>query len=133
MSRERLRLADYLAHVVEAIERIERNTSGLAYDAFSSNEMAQDAVIRNLEILGEACRNIDRSFPGFAATYPRFRLRDAQLARARLFRGRLGRGLANDPGGSAAAAPAGGGGDTRCGLRLTCVARMRRRCADRGE
>jgi uncharacterized protein with HEPN domain len=34
--------------------------------------MAQDAVIRNLEIIGEACRNIERRFPDFSARHPEF-------------------------------------------------------------
>jgi uncharacterized protein with HEPN domain len=34
------------------------------------DEMAQDAVIRNFEILGEASHNIESHFPDFAATHP---------------------------------------------------------------
>lgn len=32
--------------------------------------MAQDAVIRNLEIIGEANHNIERDYPEFAAAHP---------------------------------------------------------------
>jgi uncharacterized protein with HEPN domain len=32
--------------------------------------MAQDAVIRNLEIIGEASHNIERDYPEFAAAHP---------------------------------------------------------------
>lgn len=39
--------------------------------------MAQDAVIRNLEIIGEACRNIERSDPDFLVRHPEFPLRVA--------------------------------------------------------
>lgn len=39
--------------------------------------MAQDAVIRNLEIIGEACRNVERSDPEFLARNPDFPLRIA--------------------------------------------------------
>lgn len=77
MNRKSLRVADYLAHILEAIERIERYTADLAYKAFAENDMAQDAVIRNLEIIGEACRNIERSFPDFAAKHPDFPLKAA--------------------------------------------------------
>jgi uncharacterized protein with HEPN domain len=37
--------------------------------AFSRDEMTQDAVIRNFEIIGEACRNIERNDPSFAAAH----------------------------------------------------------------
>ena len=63
MNRPDIRLADYLGHVLEAIERIERYSAGLAYEGLVANDMVQDAVIRNLEIIGEACRNIERRFP----------------------------------------------------------------------
>lgn len=53
MSRDKQRLADYLAHILEAIERIERYTEEMDESAFLENRMAQDAVIRNLEIIGE--------------------------------------------------------------------------------
>ena len=33
-------------------------------------EIAQDAVIRNLEIIGEASHNIETQFPEFAADHP---------------------------------------------------------------
>ena len=39
----------------EAIEKIERYTAGLPSDQFEANEMVLDAVVRNLEIIGEGC------------------------------------------------------------------------------
>jgi uncharacterized protein with HEPN domain len=38
--------------------------------AFLQNELVQDAVIRNLEILGEASNNIQKHHPGFAVQHP---------------------------------------------------------------
>lgn len=38
--------------------------------SFLSNAMVQDAVIRNLEIIGEASRNIERLAPQFVAAHP---------------------------------------------------------------
>ena len=70
MSGKGLRLADYLGHALEAIERIERYTAGTGFDDFSQNVMVQDAVIRNLEIIGESSRNIERSDPDFLARHP---------------------------------------------------------------
>ena len=48
----------FVEDVLEAIDKIERYTKGLTYETFVKNDMAVDAVIRNLEIIGEASRNI---------------------------------------------------------------------------
>jgi uncharacterized protein with HEPN domain len=37
---------------------------------FRSSRLVQDAVIRNLEIIGEASRNIETKHPDFAAAHP---------------------------------------------------------------
>lgn len=67
MSRtEELRLKDYLGHIHEAIERINRYVGGISEDDFLGDEKTQDAVIRNFEIIGEASRNIERYHPDFA-------------------------------------------------------------------
>ena len=70
MTREQQRLADYLAHILEAIERINRYTQTLDEAAFLNNALVQDAVIRNLEIIGEASNNIEKHCPDFAAAHP---------------------------------------------------------------
>lgn len=70
MSRDQKRLDDYLAHILEAIERINRYTEDMDEQAFLSNPMVQDAVIRNLEIIGEASHNIETHYPEFAAGHP---------------------------------------------------------------
>lgn len=70
MNRNALRLADYLTHILEAIDRIERYTRGLDRAAFMSTDMVQDAVIRNFEIIGEASRNITKRHRDFAAANP---------------------------------------------------------------
>jgi uncharacterized protein with HEPN domain len=48
----------FMTDVLEAIEKIEHYTSGLTFDQFEANEMVLDAVVRNLEIIGEATRCI---------------------------------------------------------------------------
>lgn len=70
MSRDLQRLPDYLAHILEAIERIDRYTEDMDELAFLNNQMAQDAVVRNFEIIGEACNNIEKHYPEFAAAHP---------------------------------------------------------------
>jgi uncharacterized protein with HEPN domain len=63
-----LRVPDYLGHILAAIERIERHTSGVDEPGFLSSELIQDAVIRNIEIIGEAANNIQRVDAAFAET-----------------------------------------------------------------
>jgi len=48
----------YLKDILEAIERIEEYTEGLDFDDFLENKLVQDAVVRRLEIIGEAVKNI---------------------------------------------------------------------------
>ena len=62
-----LRVPDYLGHILEAIERIEEYVSDMDEMAFLSSKLVQDAVIRNIEIIGEASNNILRVDPDFAA------------------------------------------------------------------
>lgn len=66
MSKDTQRLIDYLAHMLEAVDRINRYTEDVDEVAFLQNELLQDAVIRNLEILGEASNNIQKHYPEFA-------------------------------------------------------------------
>lgn len=44
--------------MLEAIRKVERYTAGLTFEKFESNEMVADAVVRNLEVIGEAARHI---------------------------------------------------------------------------
>jgi len=46
----------------EAIERIERYTSGMPRKSFEKDEKTTDAVVRNLEIIGEAANRLPDSF-----------------------------------------------------------------------
>jgi len=70
MSRDQQRLDDYLSHVLEAIERIDRYTEDMDELAFLNNQLVQDAVIRNFEIIGEASHNIETHYPEFAEAHP---------------------------------------------------------------
>ena len=70
MSRDTQRLPDYLSHIQQAIRRIQRYTEGMADQLFLQNELVQDAVIRNLELIGEASRNLVRHYPDFASAHP---------------------------------------------------------------
>ncbi|MGH8499312.1 MAG: HepT-like ribonuclease domain-containing protein [Methylococcales bacterium] len=47
-----LRLPEYLGHIAEAIERIERYLEDMDETGFLQDDKTQDAVIRNFEIIG---------------------------------------------------------------------------------
>ena len=51
----------YIEDVIEAIDKIERYIKGLNFDTFTRNELVMDAVLRNLEIIGEASRKIQEN------------------------------------------------------------------------
>jgi hypothetical protein len=46
-----LRIPDYLEHIVEAIERIQRYVAGMSRSAFLEDDRTRDAVVRNYEIM----------------------------------------------------------------------------------
>ena len=85
--RDEQALKDYLEHIRQAISRVQRYLSGVDHAAFLASEEKQDAVIRNLEIIGEAAGNIQRHFPDFAAQHPDFPLKAAYGTRNALAHG----------------------------------------------
>ncbi len=50
----------YLHDIKEAIEKIETFTKGFTFEEFAEDDKTVDAVIRNLEILGEAAKHIPK-------------------------------------------------------------------------
>jgi uncharacterized protein with HEPN domain len=48
----------YLDDILEATKKIRGYTGDMDYEAFASDPKTQDAVIRNLEIIGEAARRL---------------------------------------------------------------------------
>lgn len=52
----------YIKHIRDAIELILEYTKDLKKSSFNSKDMIQDAVIRRIEIIGEAVKNISMKF-----------------------------------------------------------------------
>ncbi len=52
----------FIGHILESIARIEEFTKGVPKKEFLISVQKQDAVIRRLEIIGEAVKNIPISF-----------------------------------------------------------------------
>jgi len=48
----------YLDDILQSIEQIQAYLEGMAYEQFEADARTVDAVVRNLEILGEAARNL---------------------------------------------------------------------------
>lgn len=52
----------FISHVLESIERIQEFTKGVSKENFIASVQLQDAVIRRIEIIGEAAKNIPAEF-----------------------------------------------------------------------
>lgn len=52
---------DYIRDILNSIEEVEDFTEGLTYDEFVEDRKTINAVIRSLEIIGEATKNIPDS------------------------------------------------------------------------
>jgi uncharacterized protein with HEPN domain len=52
----------YLGDVLDAIKRIEDYLRGVSKDVFFKNLMMQDAVMHQIEIIGEASNNVSDEF-----------------------------------------------------------------------
>ena len=50
----------YLKHILDAALRIEDYITGVDYETFLSKPMIQDAVIRQIEIIGEATKRLSQ-------------------------------------------------------------------------
>lgn len=64
-----------LEHVVESINKIESIIKNLSYEQYLEDWIKQDAIVRNIEIIGEAIRNIDEEL---IAIYPQVSWKEAR-------------------------------------------------------
>ena len=67
---DEFRIRDYLEHILTAIDRINRYVLTMDESGFLDDEKSQDAVVRNFEVIGEACRNVERYHSDYAANHP---------------------------------------------------------------
>jgi len=54
----------FIEHILESIKDIEEYIKGIKKDEFLSSRKTQDAVIRRIEIIGEAVKNIPDEIKG---------------------------------------------------------------------
>ncbi|MDQ1262885.1 MAG: hypothetical protein QG575_2066 [Euryarchaeota archaeon] len=71
----------YLHHIIDAFLQIEGYTDGVSYEEFLSNRLLQDGVIRQLEVMGEAARNLSE---GLLNEYPKIPWRQMISLRNRM-------------------------------------------------
>lgn len=51
----------FIEDILESINKIEKYTKGLSFEGFEQSNLIIDAVIRNLEVIGEAANKIPES------------------------------------------------------------------------
>ena len=61
MSRRR-DIADYLVDILQAIDDVAEFVEGMDFEQFSGDKKTVNAVIRSLEVLGEATKHIPAAF-----------------------------------------------------------------------
>jgi len=52
----------FLGHILESIGRVEEFTKGVGKEEFLKSVQLQDSVIRRIEIIGEAAKNLPEEF-----------------------------------------------------------------------
>ncbi|MDP2862020.1 MAG: DUF86 domain-containing protein [Desulfobacterales bacterium] len=62
-------ISDYLDDIITAIADADEFTQGMSYEMFAADKKTVNAVIRCLEVLGEAAKHIPTSFRN---KYPEF-------------------------------------------------------------
>jgi uncharacterized protein with HEPN domain len=70
VSEEDLTARDFVGHILEAADRVLHYTKGMSREEFFADTLKQDAVIRNVEIIGEATNNLLEADPSIAGRYP---------------------------------------------------------------
>lgn len=82
-----MRIPDYLEHILKALERIFDYVGEVGESRFLTNEMVQDAVLRNLEIIGEASNKLVRYHDEFVKKYKEVPWEDMYWMRNRISHG----------------------------------------------
>ncbi len=77
----------YLHHILDAVLRIEEYTLGIERQAFIEGHMIQDAVIRQIEIIGEATKKLSKEIRD---RHPQIPWKDMAGLRDKLIHGYFG-------------------------------------------
>ena len=60
--RERIKDKERLNHIISAIDRVKRYIAGKSYEDFVADDMMYYAVVKNIEIIGEAANMLTQDF-----------------------------------------------------------------------
>jgi uncharacterized protein with HEPN domain len=60
----------YIEHILQSIDRIESYLTGKDHQSFSNDYLTQDAVVRQLEIIGEATKRISKELQNINSQVP---------------------------------------------------------------
>ena len=82
-----MRIPDYLEHILEALKRIFNYVDDVDEVGFLTNALIQDAVLRNLEIIGEASNKLVRYHDEFIKRYSDVPWEDMYWMRNRISHG----------------------------------------------
>ena len=70
MKKENRNIQMYLDDIIEAMQRIAQYIDGYSFIQFKQDYKTVDAVIRNLEVIGEASKNIPKVFKNHHPNIP---------------------------------------------------------------
>jgi uncharacterized protein with HEPN domain len=73
--------------LLEFCARIQQYTESMSFEQFIQNTMARDAVVHNIELLGEASQQLLQVLPDAAARFPTIPFKAMYLTRNRLIHG----------------------------------------------
>lgn len=82
-----LTVDDLLDHMVEACRKITSYTDGMDEEAFYRSPMTIDAVVKNIEVLGEAANSLIKNYAIFTESTPTIPWRQLYGMRNRLTHG----------------------------------------------
>ncbi|HLC91333.1 MAG TPA: DUF86 domain-containing protein [Candidatus Nanoarchaeia archaeon] len=77
----------FIEHILSSIRLIKEHTEGYSKQDFTSSRKTQDAVIRNIEIIGEAAKNVS---PQFQKSHPELPWKEMIRTRDKLIHGYFG-------------------------------------------
>jgi uncharacterized protein with HEPN domain len=87
MTRHRARARDYVEHMLEASMQIQKYVSGMSEADFLNDALVQDGVVRRLEVLGEAARQLRDVLPDAYERFPAIPFRTMYAMRNELIHG----------------------------------------------
>jgi len=77
----RREIGDYIQDIIEAIDKLMKFVKGMSYDEFVQDDKTVFAVVRAIEIIGEAVKNIPEEVRG---SYPEIPWKDMAGMRDKL-------------------------------------------------